>query len=87
MVKRYYKQSSFTCPRKSQERSEKSILPPCPVFFPANLDLFDKIIYNSKVQFHMRVLFNGRTLASQAKYVGSIPIIRSKPAPFAELFL
>ena len=55
MVKRYYKQSSFTCPRKSQERSEKSILPPCPVFFPANLDLFDKIIYNSKVQFHMRV--------------------------------
>lgn len=55
MVKRYYKQSSFTCPRKSQERSEKSVLPPRLVFFPANLDLFDKIIYNSKVQFYMRV--------------------------------
>ena len=55
MVKRYYKQSSFTCPRKSQERSKKSVLPPRLVFFPANLDLFDKIIYNNKVQFYMRV--------------------------------
>lgn len=55
MVNQHYKQSFPLCPRKSQERSKKSVLPLCPVFFPANLDLFDKIIYNSKVQFYMRV--------------------------------